>query len=137
MAKKREKIDFKLFCNTSVMVWERMVWILQNAGYLTNFYCKHNHKKLFLFKIIFCDYGHNRELLNTKNKNFKYHDLKPLHVLNSNARSSPLQGTFKTGALKKFAMFTEKHLCLSLCLLKLQAWRPATLLKRDSRFSWE
>ena len=36
--------------------------------------------------------------------------------------------------LKNFAIFTGKHLCWSLFLikLKLQAFRPATLLKRDS-----
>ena len=36
--------------------------------------------------------------------------------------------------LKNFAILTGKHLCWSLFLikLKLQAFRPATLLKRDS-----
>ena len=45
---------------------------------------------------------------------------------------------FKTGVLKNFAKFTEKHLCGSLFLIKLRAW-PATLLKRDSYtdvFQW-
>ena len=40
---------------------------------------------------------------------------------------------FRIGALKYFAMFTGKHLCSSLFLMKMQAWRPATLLKRDSK----
>ena len=34
--------------------------------------------------------------------------------------------------LLKIANFTGKHLCWSLFLIKLQAFRPATLLKRDS-----
>ena len=45
---------------------------------------------------------------------------------------------FKLGALKNVANFTGKHLCWSLFLIKLQtlkAWRPATLLKRDSNTS--
>ena len=37
----------------------------------------------------------------------------------------------KKGVLKKFANLTGKHLCWSLFLIKLQAFRPATLLKRD------
>ena len=39
---------------------------------------------------------------------------------------------FKTAALKKFAIFTGKHLCWSVFLINLQVWRPAALLKRDS-----
>ena len=39
---------------------------------------------------------------------------------------------FKIGVLKNFANFTAKHVCLSLFLIKLQAWGPVTLLKRDS-----
>ena len=34
-----------------------------------------------------------------------------------------------------FAIFTPKHLCWSLFLIKLQAWRAATLWKRDSNTS--
>ena len=40
---------------------------------------------------------------------------------------------FRIGALKDFVMFTEKHLCWSLFLINMHAWRPATLLKRDSK----
>ena len=47
-------------------------------------------------------------------------------------RTSRLQMFFKVGALKNFAIFTEKHLCWILCLIKLQAFRPAILLKRNS-----
>ena len=39
---------------------------------------------------------------------------------------------FGTGALKNFPMFTVKYLCWSFFLIKLQAFRPAILLKRDS-----
>ena len=34
--------------------------------------------------------------------------------------------------LKNFVTITGKHLCRKLFLRKLQAWKPATLLKRDS-----
>ena len=47
-------------------------------------------------------------------------------------RSSRSQMFFRIGVLKNFAIFTGKHLCRSLFLIKLQCWRPATLLKRDS-----
>ena len=46
-------------------------------------------------------------------------------------RSSRLQMILKIGALKNFVA-SEKHLCWSLFILKLQTWRPPTLLKRDS-----
>ena len=36
------------------------------------------------------------------------------------------------GVLKNFANFTRKHLCWSLVFTKLQAFRTATLLKKDS-----
>ena len=39
---------------------------------------------------------------------------------------------FRIGALKDFAMFTGKDLCWSLSLINIQAWRPVTLLRRDS-----
>ena len=38
----------------------------------------------------------------------------------------------KVGVLKNFTKFTEKHLCWSLFLIKLQALSPLTVLKRDS-----
>ena len=37
----------------------------------------------------------------------------------------------KKGVLRNFANFIGKHLCWSLFLMELQAWRPATLLNRD------
>ena len=43
-----------------------------------------------------------------------------------------IQMFFKIGVLKKFAIFTGKHLCYRFFLIKFQAFRPATLLKRDS-----
>ena len=39
---------------------------------------------------------------------------------------------YKKAVLKNFAIFTGKQLCWSLFLIKLQAFRLATLLKRDS-----
>ena len=47
-------------------------------------------------------------------------------------RSSRSQMLLKIGVLKKFAIFTGKHLCWSLSLIKLLRFRPASLLKRDS-----
>ena len=39
---------------------------------------------------------------------------------------------FEIVVLKNFANFTGKHLCWSLFVITLQAFKPATLLKRDS-----
>ena len=39
---------------------------------------------------------------------------------------------FKIVVFKNFANFTGKHLCWSLFSIKLQAFRPAAFLKRDS-----
>ena len=47
------------------------------------------------------------------------------------SRSSRSQIFFKIGVLKNFAIFIGKHMCWSLFLIKLQALKPATLLKRD------
>ena len=44
----------------------------------------------------------------------------------------PPQVLCKKGVLKNFANFTGKHLCWSLFLIKLQVFRPATLLKGDA-----
>ena len=46
----------------------------------------------------------------------------------------------KKGFLKNFAKFTRKHLCWSLFLIKLQAFKPVYLLKKDSNtgaFLWK
>ena len=54
-------------------------------------------------------------------------------------RSSRSQIFFKIDVLKKFPSFTGTHLCWSFFLIKPQALRPATLLKRDSNtgvFLW-
>ena len=54
-------------------------------------------------------------------------------------RSSHQSCSIKEAALKNFAIFAGKHLFWSLFSMKLQAWKPATLLKRDSNtfvFLW-
>ena len=54
-------------------------------------------------------------------------------------KSSHRRCSIEKAALKKFATFTEKHLCCSHFWIKLQVWRPATLLKRVSNkgvFLW-
>ena len=57
---------------------------------------------------------------------------RPFGKLISKNRSSRSQMFCKIGVLKIFAIFTGKYLCWSLFLTKLQAWRPAILLKRNS-----
>ena len=55
-------------------------------------------------------------------------------------RSSCSQMFFQTGVLNNFAIFTGKHLCWSLFMIKLKAWRPTTILKRDPKtgvFLWK
>ena len=39
---------------------------------------------------------------------------------------------FKIVVIKNFSIFTGKHLCWNLYWIRLQAFRPATILKRDS-----
>ena len=46
-------------------------------------------------------------------------------------RSSHQKCSTKKAALKNFAVVKGKHLCWSLFLIKLQAFRPVILLKRD------
>ena len=46
-------------------------------------------------------------------------------------RSSHSPMFLKIGVLKKFAIFTGKHLCWSLFSIKLLCFRPVTLFKRD------
>ena len=48
------------------------------------------------------------------------------------SKSSRLQMLFKISSIKNFAIFTGKHLCWGLFLIKLQAYRPTIFLKRDS-----
>ena len=52
--------------------------------------------------------------------------------LTCSSRSSRSQMLFKIDVLKNFENFTGKQLWLSHFLIKLQVWRPATSLKRDS-----
>ena len=57
----------------------------------------------------------------------------------SKGRSSRSEMFFKIDVLKNFVIFTGKHLCWVLFLIKLQVWRSAPLLKRDSNtviFLW-
>ena len=50
-------------------------------------------------------------------------------ITKMSTRSSHQRCSIKKIFLKNFAIFTRKHLCWSLILIK--AWRPATLWKRD------
>ena len=50
-------------------------------------------------------------------------------------RSSRPQMFFKINVFKNSAIFTGKHLCWSLFVIKLPACKPANLLKRDSETS--
>ena len=49
-----------------------------------------------------------------------------------NYKSSHRRCYIKKAVLKNFAIFTGKRLCWGLFLIKLQAVRPAALLKRHS-----
>ena len=60
-----------------------------------------------------------------------YYSLNPFPA-NIN-RSSHRRCSIKKVLLKIFAIFTKKHLCWSLFLIKLQAWRPATLFKTPTQ----
>ena len=48
------------------------------------------------------------------------------------SKSSRSQIIFEISSIKNFAIFTGKHLFWGLFLIKLQVFRPATFLKRDS-----
>ena len=54
-----------------------------------------------------------------------------LGIIYMRYRSSNQRRSVKKDFLKNFANFTGKHLCWSLYLIKLQAFKPATLLERD------
>ena len=59
--------------------------------------------------------------------------------LQTPSRSSHRRCSVKKGVLKNLRNFTGKHLYWSLFLIKLQTFRPATLLRRDSNtgfFLW-
>ena len=60
---------------------------------------------------------------------FTEHSQKLEFLIHSDFRGSRSQMLFKISTLKNFAIFIEKHLCWGVLLIKLQAWRPATLLK--------
>ena len=47
-------------------------------------------------------------------------------------QKQPLEAFYKKAVLKNFAILSGKQLCWSHFLIKLQAFRPATLLKRES-----
>ena len=58
-----------------------------------------------------------------------------IYLLALTILTQPLEQNSEAAAgdvLKIFPNFTEKHLCWSLFFKKLQAFRPATLLKKDS-----
>ena len=61
---------------------------------------------------------------------FKFENLQP---------QKPAPVFYEIAVLKHFSIFTGKHMCWSLFLIKLKSWRPATLLKEDSNtlvFQW-
>ena len=59
--------------------------------------------------------------------------LKSISSTEDNYLEAATRGSIKKAALKNLAIFTEEHLCWSLFLIKLQAFRPASLLTRDKR----
>ena len=75
---------------------------------------------------------HMKYVLYNKFRMIIFHDQE---VLTLNFKSSCLQMFFKIDVLKNLAMLTGKHLCWSYFLTKLQGWRTAIALKRDSNIS--
>ena len=55
------------------------------------------------------------------------------HFQSKKFKSSRSQMSFKIDVFKNFAIFTGKHLCWSFFVIKLPAYKPANLLKRDSK----
>ena len=53
-------------------------------------------------------------------------------ITSANWQKQPLELFYQKAFLKNFAIFTEKQLCWSIFLIKLSAFRPATLSERDS-----
>ena len=70
-------------------------------------------------------------ILNSKDSTEKL-QTKDTETRKSKARISHRSCSVKRGVLKNFENFTWKYLCWSLFLIKLQTFKPATLLKRDS-----
>ena len=60
---------------------------------------------------------------------YKFHKIKQ-YGRSGIYRSVRSQVFYKISVLKNFTIFTERHLCWSLFLIKLQAWKPTTLSKR-------
>ena len=67
--------------------------------------------------------------VNVVRKSVENFTLKRLSEIPKNCRS---QVFFKIAVFKNFAVFTRKHICWNLFLIKLQASWSATLSKRDS-----
>ena len=77
--------------------------------------------------------------VNSKDTRTKSIDASAVSLALIGLRSSHLSCSIEKTVLKNFAIFTGKHLCWSLFLIKLQDFRPATLLERDSNtdvFPW-
>ena len=53
------------------------------------------------------------------------------------SQKQPPEVFYKKAVFKNFAIFTGKHLCWSLFLIKLQALRTATLCERHRWFLWK
>ena len=75
--------------------------------------------------------------LKTSEKHRPSHRLVAWNELNSAAdnlqKQPPDKFYRKKVALYDLAIFTTKHLCWSLILIKLQAWRSASIIKSDSK----
>ena len=55
-----------------------------------------------------------------------------VYCILSDSEKQPFEDFFNISVLENFALFTGKDLCLGLFLIKLQAFRSAFFLKRDS-----
>ena len=50
-----------------------------------------------------------------------------LFVFENNLQKQPFAAVFQKGVLKNFVIFTGKHMCWSLFIIKLQAFRPVNI----------
>ena len=104
---------------------KQVIWMFcKNSQRLNtgNYFCKKLHLRCFTgfwirLQIRFC---------------FFYYFL---HFESIKFRSTRTQMSFKIEVFKNFAIITEKHLCCSVFMIKLPAYKPANLLKRDSNTS--
>ena len=108
------------------------IWYIYNIIHTLVTLVSHLHNLSQLFYVIVVtskNNQHNFEHVSSYQKNSQSNLVKPFLVLHGKVLTG-----FKQ-IIKNFAIFIGKRLCWSLFITKLQAYRPAILLKRDSKHS--